>query len=367
MSGGAKTVRRAVLACFLAAVGVVGLDGILFHSGLYTSILEPDSSAGLYQLILYREQDAQQRSGDSMVLTMGDSRFAYSPKLSNELTAKTGYVFRTAGMGGSELRAWYYMLRDLDPTANRYRAIVFGVNDYGDEDTLDYPDDDIRSLHYVISRLRWSDTLDFARSFRSPSVQWQAFRGAMLKGIVLQSDIQAFLTHPRKRIDYVKLCRHGYEDWTYNFVDVPTSMAGLTIDWPAMKASYPPGTTPGQIGSVQSWLLHPPSPQTGRTAAFRREWFGRMIDRYRGSRTKIIFVRLPRGPIPRAESLAQPTSHSIREFAGRPNVLLCDEDAFDSLERPELFKDAWHLNREGIALFSQMLAEEISRMLGPAK
>ena len=189
----------------------------------------------------------------------------------------------------------------------------------------------------------------------------------MLKGIVLQSDIQAFLTHPVKRLEYVKICRRGYEDWTYNFVDVPTSMAGLQIDWSTMKAAYPPGATPEQIASTESWLLHPPSPQTGRTAAYRRTWFGRILDRYRGSRTKIIFVRLPRGPIPRSESLAQPTSHSIREFASRPNVLLCDENAFNSLERPELFKDAWHLNREGIALFSPMLAEEISRMLGPPK
>jgi len=360
-------VRRALLACLLAAICLIGVDGLLFHSGLYTAILEPDSSAGMYQLILYREQQAQQRYGDSMILTLGDSRFAYSPRLSNELTPQTGYTFRNAGMGGSELRSWYYMLRDLGPSANRYRAVVFGVNDYGDEDTLDYPDDDIRSLHYVITRLRWSDAWDFARSFRTPSVQWQAFRGTILKGMVLQSDIEAFLTHPLKRIAYVKLCHRGYEDWTYNFVDSPASMAGLTIDWSTMQATYPPGATAEQISTTTSWLLHPPSPQTGRTAEYRRKWFGRIIDRYRGSRTKIVFVRLPRGPIPRPASLAQPTTSSIREFASRPNVLLCDEAAFNSLEHPELFKDAWHLNREGIARFSPMLAEEISRMLGTPK
>jgi hypothetical protein len=99
-------------------------------------------------------------------------------------------------------------------------------------------------------------------------------------------------------------------------------------------------------------------------AAYRREWFGRIIDRYRGSRTRIIFARLPRGPIPRPASLAQRTSSSIREFASRPNVLLCEEGAFNSLERPEFFKDAWHLNREGIARFSPMLAKEVARLLG---
>ena len=69
-----------------------------------------------------------------------------------------------------------------------------------------------------------------------------------------------------------------------------------------------------------------------------------MVDRYRGSPTKMVFVRLPRGPIPRPDNLVQKKSSSIREFAGRPGVLLVDEHAFDSLEQPELFKDALHLN-----------------------
>jgi hypothetical protein len=44
-------------------------------------------------------------------------------------------------------------------------------------------------------------------------------------------------------------------------------------------------------------------------------------------------------------------------------VVLANEHAFDSLERPELFKDALHLNREGCARFSGLLVEEVSRIL----
>jgi hypothetical protein len=102
-------------------------------------------------------------------------------------------------------------------------------------------------------------------------------------------------------------------------------------------------------------------------AAYHRAWFGRILDRYRGSRPKIIFVRLARAPIPRPDGLVWKKSATIRDFASSlPNVLLCDEHAFDSLEHPELFRDALHLNRAGIALFSPMLAEDISRMLGSA-
>jgi lysophospholipase L1-like esterase len=110
--------------------------------------------------------------------------------------------------------------------------------------------------------------------------------------------------------------------------------------------------------------MREPAPQTGRLAAFRRAWYGRILDRYRGSPTKIIFVRLPRGPIPRPDGLVHKKSATIREFAALPNVLLCDEHAFDSLEHPELFRDGLHLNRDGIARFSPMLAESIGRMLG---
>jgi len=86
------------------------------------------------------------------------------------VTAQTGYVFRHAGVAGTDVRSWYYMLRDLDPTARRYRAVVFGVTDFDDEDEYFTPDDDIRALHYVIARLRWSDVLEFALSFHSPKL-----------------------------------------------------------------------------------------------------------------------------------------------------------------------------------------------------
>jgi lysophospholipase L1-like esterase len=76
-----------------------------------------------------------------------------------------------------------------------------------------------------------------------------------------------------------------------------------------------------------------------------------------------VFVRLPRGPIPRPENLLHKLSGSIREFGARPGVLLVDEHTFDSLERPELFRDGFHLNNTGCARFSVMLAQEVGKLL----
>ncbi len=354
---------RAVAVCLVAFVLLFGLDALLFRTSLYLSILEPGSSTGLFEMTFHRERRSQAENGYNLIVTVGDSRFAYLPRQANELTAKSGYVFRSAGAAGSDPRSWYFMLRDLDPGASRYRAVVIGVDDYDDEDTFEDHDDDIRALHYAIVRLRLSDVVGFTFSFPSWPHRWEAFRGGLFKGFVLQRDIQAFLAGPMKRYADVNLYNHGWSDWTYDYNEDPRSLAGLSIDWKAWKASFPPGADDVQRATVQAALLRPVAPQTGRFAAFRRRWYGSIIDRYRASRTRIVFVRLARGPVVRPESLVQKKSASIRELASRPNVRLVDEHAFDSLERPELFKDALHLNREGCARFSAMLVEEVGRVL----
>jgi hypothetical protein len=357
--------RRIALTLLLALVGMFGLDALLFRTHLYMSILEPDSSAGLLELILWREKRAQRTAGDNLVVTLGNSRMGYMPKGVDLRPRQTGYAVRTAVVPGSDPRSWYYLLRDLDPTARRYRAIVFGIDDYDDEDRLSNLDDDIRALHYSIARLRLGDTIDFARSFHSRELQWEAFRGAVLKGIALQGDIQAFLAHPLKRIAYVRLCHQGWPDWTYDYVESSRNMVGLQVDWSTLTATYPPGMTEEQKGTVRSFLLHEPDPQTGRLAHYLRTWLGRTADRYRTSRTKIIFFRLPGGPIPRPEYLVKKRSSSIRELASRPNVILANEHLFDCLAHPEFFKDAMHMNRDGVEKFSAMLADEVARILGP--
>ncbi len=105
--------------------------------------------------------------------------------LANELTPKSGVqLFRSAGCAGSDPRAWYFMLRDLDPDASRYRALVIGTDDYDDEDTFEDHADDIRALHYVTARLRLSDAIWFASTFPSWGRRWEVFRGAIFRGFV---------------------------------------------------------------------------------------------------------------------------------------------------------------------------------------
>jgi hypothetical protein len=241
--------------------------------------------------------------------------------------------------------------------------VVVGVDDYDDEDSYEDHDNDPRALHYAIERLRLSDIADFTLSFTAWPLRWEVFRGSLFKGFVLQQDIVAFISNIHRRLSDVRLYNQGWSDWTYSYNEDPRTLAGLTIDWKAWKAHYPPDADDIQRATVEAALLRPVAPQTGHFAAFRRRWLGALVRRYRGTRTKVIFVRLARGPVVRPPSLVRKRSASIREFASLPNVRLIDEHAFESLERPELFKDALHLNRDGCARFSAMLVEQVGQAL----
>lgn len=348
--------------------GLFLLDAAVFRSNLYPSVLEPYSSTGLFETTLRREKLAQRRYGDNLVAIMGDSRVAFLPRVANGgFTFPTGYVFRLAGVAGTDPRSQFYMLRDLDPQANRYRAIAIGVTDIDDSE-IDLPDraEDDRALHYIIKRLRLSDVWGFARSFHSPALQWEAFRGGLLKGSVYQADIQDFIVDPCKRIAFVRKVHEGYESWSYDYVPPAESLAGLQIDWIKGSVVVPDNFTPAQRAAVDYVVNHKPLVHQ-RLSEFRRLWFGRIADHYRGSKTKVILFRVARSPFPFPDRWYVSSGTSIRDLAARQsNVLILNEHTFEYLERPDMFGDGMHLNRAGADSFSTKLAQEVAKILGPA-
>src|SRR5512147_599214 len=96
-------VGRACIVVLGAVVALVGADSLLFRTG-YGSIIQPDSAAGIFELVLHREESAQRRFGDNLVVTLGDSRFSYLPRDAAGYTPETGYVFRSAGVAGTDAR-----------------------------------------------------------------------------------------------------------------------------------------------------------------------------------------------------------------------------------------------------------------------
>ena len=109
----------------LGIVAFICVDGAIFHSGLYVSILAPSSYAGRVSRITRAEKE-RAPSGLKEVLVLGDSRIAegFSATLANELGSPSGLKFVSLAEPAASANTWYYMVREVDPTARRYAAIV---------------------------------------------------------------------------------------------------------------------------------------------------------------------------------------------------------------------------------------------------
>src|SRR5262249_21779563 len=118
---------RAALILVAVAVGFLGLELYVFHYR-YPPMVSPDSSTGFFETFFNIEY--QRKLEGPQVLGVGDSRMGLTPRLANELSAETGYTFGNGAVPGATPRVWYYLLRDMDPQRNRYKAIVFGMDNY---------------------------------------------------------------------------------------------------------------------------------------------------------------------------------------------------------------------------------------------
>jgi len=253
------------------------------------------------------------------------------------------------------------MLRDVDPTARRYSAIVVQLGDPAYEDPAeDYPNR-IYDLRFVIAQLRLGDVPDFAASFPSAERKWEAWRGGIFKGMVYQRDLRDFLLNPRARLAKVDRNRRESAGWFYNFPGDQRTLRGLRVDWATKKITFPNGLDEATRNRLAVALLRPATPPSMQQAAYLQTWFGRILDRYRGSNTRFIFIRFPRSPIPQPGKSA--AHDPLPEWASRRHVVVSDPHLFGTLERPELFVDEFHLNKEGATRFSTMLAEEVQKQL----
>ena len=347
-----------LVAIFAAAIGLLlATEFLLFRGPLYRSVLEPDSYAGHVELLLAAQRQLTPEPTRT-ILVMGDSRIGegFSVKIANQSAGGARLSFANGAVPGSTPRSWFYVLRELDPNATRYGAIVLGVDNYGDEDGTwswaDYPID----LPIAIACLRLTDTFVFAASFHQAMERFHALRASLLKGFVYKDDLQAFLAAPRARLQKVALYRAHTVEWNYDYGGRAESLAGLSVDWATRRIHFPPGLNAAQRDELSTAILRVTTPQTGDTYRYRKFWLARILERYRATATRIVFARLPRLPVQRPEPALNLPS-AIRELAAaNPGCVLLEENAFAALEKPEYFFDSLHLNARGRAAFSQELA-----------
>jgi hypothetical protein len=351
---------RVLLASLL---GYFAMEALVFHTHFYASFLRPDSSAGNLETLLSNEMRREVKDRNQ-VLAVGDSRMLFMPRYANEM--KLGYTFATINTPASTPRCWYYMLRDVDPTRRRYTAIIIPVDDYDDAEGEDRADR-LLDLHFLIARLRLSDLAEFSSSYHTPSRKREVAASILLKGLVYKTDVQDFLENPAARLNYVNLSWRESHNWFYDYVGTSDNMTGVSIDWARRVITVPANVKPESKEEYKAVFLSPRPPDRGLNSAYLKNWFGKIYGLYRGSGTRLIFMRIPRGPFVRPDQPTFNPHSSVRELAKMPEVMLDDEHFFDDLEKPEFFWDAMHLNAAGIARFSHMLARHLVELLGPAE
>jgi hypothetical protein len=346
---------------FLGITAFICVDGAIFHTSLYTSILAPESYAGRVAVLTRAEKD-RPASGLKEVLVLGDSRMAegFSAKVANDLGSAAGFKFITLAEPASTANTWYYMLREVDPTARRYWAIVvpYGV---GYEPTSAEP----LRISMAAPLLRYGDCFTFASAFQQWSGRFRAFATCILRGSAYQSDVADLLEHPIERVKRIQRepamvhARAVYRGRDYD-------MVGTSYDPTTGQMSFPPRLTEAQREAIRKSLLQPSQSEMQYSLRLQRDWIPRILNRYSKSPTAIVLTPVPRGPFAELPAFSVAQRAAFPEMMGQRTVLSLPQQTFEFLEKPDYYFDAFHLNAKGRQRFTEKLVTELVAQLGAA-
>lgn len=356
----AASLQSAVIGTLFMLFAYVAAEGFLFHSGWYNKYLEPDSSTGeveYNQFWLHRMPPPKAPD----VLVVGDSRIGEGLSAIDAAAAVGGRVhFTQMGMPGTTPRVWYYALRDMEKDRDRFSAIVIALDYYSDLDGEDKQDRQ-GDMNYLAGRLAWRDCWDFAHSFLIPALRRSVLTGCVFRGIVFRQDLMEFLSNIHRRLERTKDWRNNGAGYIAGYGGKPETMTGLSFDAATRTIHFPPGAKDWQINSARATLTPDAAPQTGLNTAYRRRWLGAILDLYKNSKTRIVFMQIPNAPLSLPDSPVP--ARFLQSVASRPNVTVLPADTFREFQRPELFADGLHLNQYGRKPFSEKLARAIAPLV----
>ncbi|HEU0208016.1 MAG TPA: hypothetical protein VFQ78_03470 [Candidatus Udaeobacter sp.] len=338
----------------LAIAAFLCVDGIIFHSGLYVSILAPDSYAGRVAEST-RAENERATSGLKQVLVLGDSRMAegFSSTLANELGSSAGLEFISLAEPAASANTWYYMVREVDPTSRRYWAIVipYGIG-------YEPKGADALRISMTAPLLRYRDCFSFASGFQRWSGRLRAFTASILRGLAYQDDVIDLLEHPLARMRDLEQegarmhSRAAYKGRDYDLV-------GTTYDPATGQVTFPARLTEAQRLAFLKSLIQPSSSETEYSIELQREWIPRIMKRYAKSLTAIVLTPVPRGPFVELPVLSRRYDSVLPDSVIQKSAFSLPEHTFDFLEKPEYYFDAFHLNAKGRQRFTERVVSEL--------
>ena len=335
------------------------VDFIAFRTGLYRSVLDPASSTGSFEAAIAQSR-AFRSDLRTDVLVLGDSRIYSGLDPTVAGAASAGLRFLNGGIPGTTPRTWPFFLRAIDPDARRFRAVVIPVDTYADDDSaigsLD-GDDRPMDLRYVVLQTRLADLPKLAGSFSDPRERVEYGIDLFWRGTELRDDFQSLAADPLGRASaltkaaaapaYDPIAAHPRTE----------SLAGLQVNFASDTIEYPNGLSADERSAIATQVLTIPKPSPSY-ARYRLQWLAPIAARYANAGIPVFFVRIPTRPARRENS--QEPSGSLLEIARASHVRLLPAAPYMALERPALFADEDHLNREGSLRFSRLLGRDVA-------
>ncbi|HVW07283.1 MAG TPA: hypothetical protein VHC90_01805 [Bryobacteraceae bacterium] len=207
------------------------------------------------------------------------------------------------------------------------------------------------------------DCFGFAQSFHDYPLGLHAFFGCLFRGIVLRDDVQAFLAKPGARLPHAADWRANGLGYITAYGGMASSLSGMSVDWRHRAIRFPDRIPQATRDNVTRFVLREPADQTGEVARYRERWLGGILEDYRNSPTRLIFLQLPRAPLIDPEANKLHNTGFVTAAARSADVTVLPPGTFTDLERPDFFADGLHLNREGRPIFSTRLGERIADVL----
>jgi hypothetical protein len=358
--------KRLAVLIVLGLITFFALDGLIFRSRLYKRHLSPVSMSGYgYYIDYYEKRRISDPSRD--VLLTGDSRMAegFSAYLANASGNAENLHFVQASVPGASLRSWYYLLKDMDPQANRYRAIVISVPSYREVSPADSSlDNAIQDTDVLSPILGFREMIDLAGTYPSIEAKLQVWPRVFIAALNYRMDLQDYLLHPKIRKLTVRwrhdVNTHIGDDYKGHL----ESMDGLGINLQTHNLTLPTRLTDSEKQIVTQRFLDPYNSPTDAFDVYTQEWLEKICALYARSHTQLVIARVPTSPLPIVfDEKDKPMAHFVAAVEHAPNVRLMPEDTFLNLESPHYFFDTNHLNAEGRVQFTHQMVAALPTLL----
>ena len=338
-----------------------GVDALLYRTGFYYELAEPDSNTGAVVnalLLLEREY----RPGARNVLVFGDSRVGEGVSPLAVAAHAGGLNVVNVAVPGSTPRTWFYLLREILRRGYRPHAVVIG--------TLYAPPPVGASADWALDPahaaplLGLRDARAFERSFDSAAMRERARHAVWFPALAMRQDTLAALRAPLERWHKLRSYRPAllaaipaYGGNGGHMPALAFDPQGAVLDWA--------GADPTQRSKVEAlqreFVSTPPAELVGANRAFRAEWFARIAALAAQHDAALLLFPLPRGPYTALLPPAAPPD--LGDATRAPGLRALPAEFSLALERPELFFDELHLNAVGRAQLSAALGRELRTRL----